>query len=750
VLKFIKCKIEFLAEKEVEKCISNFVEVLMDYERGYKFELQQQKKSEQLLNEKQKQINEIKTRSHYQTHKKGTTLLKEMEGRKKMLADLHNDRPFEKTNTQANKKSYSTLNSSKNTINEKLTTNNRKNLTSYEKNSGNTHQYEQEQIDVTVDRIKVIEERWFRARKDGHKNFYNTNLDFHDQRELQTTYNLSINHLKNYVYPILNQPFIGRIDYLDTSGNNAVAYIGKRGYDKKNVKIHDWRSSVGEAFRSKKIYQNGFNIVLNRTLSITDGRLINHYDQIVRDKFNLIDKNSITFQSLLKLNKENKDILTSLDDIQNDIINLPIDKNVIIHGVPGSGKTVIGGYRLSSIAFKTTSQNRYDFKLKYIVPNEIMKKYTLDYLDQIDVDYIDFITFSDIFKFTEIVLGKVSDTTKQVLVGMNKIKARLTNSDYDSNKSKCEVIYPDKTTEYVDKSLITKYKNEYSKISKDVFQSDQPNNRIISFESFNKTQNIFSLMNNRNFISTILNYMKVNYNNSSIKDFRAFIIQNDFSLTDIDELRYVYYFGRLYHKVTTEKTELFDSSTLSIFLDEAQDYTLMEMQLLKSIFPNSNFTLCGDINQSNGINYVQDDWELLRSELDASIKIFNVCFRSSQNIVKAFNKRMTSDKYGEAKAITNIEGEVKTVKDLNDLNAILGKLNDDICIIYMKDETSKLLKDNYKNKDIRIMNAFDVKGLEFKNVIIFDANEIIKYGNGTKFYYMLVSRALENLYVVEL
>ncbi|MFW6047486.1 MAG: hypothetical protein ACOCP4_06865 [Candidatus Woesearchaeota archaeon] len=621
--------------------------------------------------------------------------------------------------------------------------------------------YEQKVVTQTCADIKLYEKDYFEESSESGKHFYNVDLDWYEQKEYQQKHIKAENYLKNNIYPLLSEPYFGRLDYLTVEAVEGTAYIGHIGYQKGNVTIHDWRSDKGQAFRSGRLFYQGYNVKLKRNLDIKEAILKQYYDSIARgsntsksnDKYNV-------FQNIIEENKMKKDILSTINQVQNDIVELPLDRNVVLHGVPGSGKTAIGGYRLSSIAFKLSEEKYENFKLLYITPSEILRANTVKFFNKIDMSYINFINFIDIFKLAERVPTN-NPQTKQVVFGKNKIKGKLTNYADNFNGINFEIELPDKSIVEIPKNDVMIYKNIYKAHAQFIFGKKHPKKEISRFEAYIRSEKVFDLMNDQSFLVFINNFSvedflrlnKYNFKSQIHKRFKVRLSNEDADYLLLFTQLFLIFSNvstlKLNHEVKTDILDYVIQKNLkAVFLDESQDYTLMDIKLLKVIYPNATFTLCGDVNQSSGVNYVQKDWDLFIKELNAFFSKFILCFRSTSNIVKAFNKRMVNREYGKAKAVSNKRGIVKSLKNTKELFDESVQLNKDTCVIFMDRKTEIKLKFLFKETDVTIMHAYNVKGLEFKTVIIYDVESIKQNKQSTKFYYMLISRALENLFVV--
>ena len=83
----------------------------------------------------------------------------------------------------------------------------------------------------------------------------------------------------------------------------------------------------------------------------------------------------------------------------------------------------------------------------------------------------------------------------------------------------------------------------------------------------------------------------------------------------------------------------YNSNILQVVIDEAQDYTKIQYQLLFQIFKNASFTILGDINQNINPYYKYETLNILNDILP-SVKYIELLktYRSSQEIIEYTNK----------------------------------------------------------------------------------------------------------------
>jgi DNA helicase IV len=209
--------------------------------------------------------------------------------------------------------------------------------------------------------------------------------------------------------------------------------------------------------------------------------------------------------------------------------------------------------------------------------------------------------------------------------------------------------------------------------------------------------------------------------------------------------------------IQQKSVNIYNHQVNHILLDEAQDFTLFEIATLKLFYPNASWTLCGDVNQSNGVSSVNDNWDELINYLESKFMRLNICFRSSIKITTLMNNYMSINKYGKALSPSDYKllGQVIVVKK-DDNSLIYPSISliksfevDKTVIIYFDEKRLNEYKTISYFNEFKFINGYAIKGMEFKNVIILDTEYLAKNNFDNKFKYMLVSRALENLITIE-
>lgn len=196
-------------------------------------------------------------------------------------------------------------------------------------------------------------------------------------------------------------------------------------------------------------------------------------------------------------------------------------------------------------------------------------------------------------------------------------------------------------------------------------------------------------------------------------------IRQEFDIKICDIYKHYWYLLLYCNYLTRPMSD--ENSLGYIFIDEAQDLSLSEIELIKkisSISHNANINLFGDTNQTITTHGIKD-WSQLN--IVSEIHYLNENFRNTNQIVDYCNKnlKINMDKVGvegdEVNEYSTLEEAIKNSKNIT---------NDAIFIV----------KDNYSETDLRnlllksaisnyeVYTVKSVKGLEFKEVYVFDYN----------------------------
>ncbi|WDV47117.1 RNA polymerase recycling motor HelD [Clostridiaceae bacterium M8S5] len=202
----------------------------------------------------------------------------------------------------------------------------------------------------------------------------------------------------NILKQAISKPYFGRIDFKQLMNDEPeIFYIGKTNVeDKHKMIVLDWRAPISGLYYSGEIgevmYQapgGAFigDLTLKRQYEIEERSLISVFDK------GLTPMDEYLFSALSE-KKDNrlKDIVTTIQGEQNDIIRADRYKTLIVQGSAGSGKTTIVLHRIAYLLY-TYQEVLSAENILVIVPNALFLNYISDVLPDLGVTDINQTTY---------------------------------------------------------------------------------------------------------------------------------------------------------------------------------------------------------------------------------------------------------------------------------------------------------------------------------------------------------------------
>lgn len=205
-----------------------------------------------------------------------------------------------------------------------------------------------------------------------------------------------------------HEPYFGRLDFEEQGKNKTPLYIGKVGVgdpDGKEPIVIDWRAPVASLFYSftggddaSYVAPEGLIeglVYLKRNIVIRKGILDRVVDTYNRES----DGPAVSDEFLvyrLGENKDNRlrDIVSTIQAEQDQIIRAAKNTALIIQGVAGSGKTTVALHRLAFLLYQYKEQITAE-RMIIFAPNHMFIDYISEVLPELGVGDIQQSTFSD-------------------------------------------------------------------------------------------------------------------------------------------------------------------------------------------------------------------------------------------------------------------------------------------------------------------------------------------------------------------
>lgn len=584
------------------------------------------------------------------------------------------------------------------------------------------------------------------------------------------------------LYKIQNNPYFGRIVFSDGINKDNV-YIGITHVtdDNNNYYVHDWRSPICNLFYDYEVGKASYmapmgkiegEITLKRQYTIKDGKLLHIFD----NNTNIDDE---LLQEVLASadNDKMKNIVNTIQAEQNTVIRNTDDKNLIVQGIAGSGKTSVALHRIAFLLYKIENLNSNNVLI--FSPNKIFSEYISNVLPELGEsntmqttinDFLDMEIkeFRHVETFTAFIersyqdredyefikykqSDRVYDDIDEYINSMCE-KARFLDDlfmrDYSYTKSELDYML---NVRYEKFPLGERIKFMAEKISENNFNGSISRSKKIMRELYDRI-NI-----ERDLVKIYIDFFNSRY--SKIKKDISYIKNDKDMLHYDDACLYVYMKCKLYgYNYNTYIKE--------IVIDEAQDYSLGQLKLISKIFRNASYTILGDINQTINPYYRYESLEDIKKILPDSKYIeLTKTYRSSEEIVEYSNrvlglnhvtairrnKPVPVDEIVEGELNSQLRHDIEECKLHGKSIAIITKNQDECDKIYkMLSDTGISKIDNSSKKFNRkfiVVPVYMAKGLEFDSVIIYtDKNN--KYTKDEKYlYYVAITRAQHKLIV---
>ena len=212
-----------------------------------------------------------------------------------------------------------------------------------------------------------------------------------------------------------------------------------------------------------------------------------------------------------------------------------------------------------------------------------------------------------------------------------------------------------------------------------------------------------------------------------------------------------------------------------VVVDEAQDYNLLQLQIIRTLYPKAHFTILSDSNQAihplTSTTDIQKMAEVFSTQYGIKEITLSKSYRSTApinefafDIIGIHNPVLYVDRDGkmpEVRVCKNRKQEImQLLREIPEDKsvAILTADLDSACYVYQKmghmvAKTERsiqyLLKPNeYLEEKIVVMPIMLAKGLEFDVVIVWDDRDEAYWEENKNLKYLMCTRALHELYFI--
>lgn len=612
-----------------------------------------------------------------------------------------------------------------------------------------------------------------------------TEMDPNEMRSMMAESDLQVSIMQskgNYLqrlFRIQNKPYFGSIRFKEEgSEEEDNIYIGiTHVEDKLDYYVHDWRSPICSMFYDYETGPASYkapsgiikgNIIKKRQYIIEDAELKHIFDNDLNISDSLLQE-VLAEESSDKM----KNIVNTIQEEQNKVIRNTEDKNLIVEGIAGSGKTSVALHRIAFLLYRIpnlTSSNVVVF-----TPNKVFSEYISNVLPELGEDNAYDMTFYDLLCQN---INEYKDIENFTDFISRYYKGNVDNYDMVKYKQSDEIIKD--IDSYINNLLSTiKFNNKLEYDNFIEIDTEELNNMLNykynRFPLFERIKEISKRIASNNYegstknASSIEKKLKELLNiKLDLKDIFNNFYQSEYSkYKDKVNDKYLYYEDACIFLYIKSLLVGFNTNHVikEIVIDEAQDYNKLQYLIIKKTFKTSNYTILGDTNQTINPYYKYDSLEELTSIFESSKYItLTKTYRSTGKIIDYTNKilglnhvtAIRNDKASDIIFRNNITKndfltDINNLKTISKSIAIITKNDKEAEKVYnmLKDDLDIMLIDGFGHikRDLVVVPSYVAKGLEFDSVIIY-TDEDNKYQEKDKYlFYVACTRAQHNLII---
>lgn len=531
-------------------------------------------------------------------------------------------------------------------------------------------------------------------------------------------------------------PYFGRIDFLEQGERSPEEiYIGRYGFRNKKTKeyeIYDWRTPIASMFYDSGIGVASYQcpageiqgeLTCKRQYKIEEGVLKYCYDTNVAVQDDVLEE--VLAENTDKVLRV---IIDTITREQNQAIRQPHALNMLVTGPAGSGKTSVGMHRLAYLLYHNREHLSSE-KIVVLSRNQIFSSYVSEILPELGEENVNDVMFDSLVNRGVSKEYKKRDYYEQVEYLLKHKEGSL----------RCEAI-------------ALKYSEEFTAFLKEnigLFREKHTDfDTVLPFYLY------LLKKYTKETVPEVLHYTKNQIHRGKI---------------NYEDMLVVSYLRILLGAIKPM------SEISHVVVDEAQDYNLLQLQIIRTLYPKAHFTILADPNQAihplTSTTDMKKMAELFSTQMGIKEVVLSKSYRSTApinefafDIIGIHNPDLYVERDGKVPEcrvckskkdeVLKLLGEIPKDKSVAIITADLDSartVQQKMGTIVPKTERpiQYLLKANqYLEEKIVAMPIMLAKGLEFDVVIVWDDRNDAYWEENKNLKYLMCTRALHELYFV--
>lgn len=537
---------------------------------------------------------------------------------------------------------------------------------------------------------------------------------------------------------LMRKGYFGRIDFIESGESvEEKIYIGRYGFRNKKTReylIYDWRTPIASMFydcmtgAAQYDCPNGKiigELTLKRQYKIEDGELQYYYDTNI----------AVQDELLGEVLSENTDkvlrvIIDTITKEQNVAIRQAETKDLLVVGPAGSGKTSVGMHRLAYLLYQNRSTLSSE-KIAVLSRSQIFASYVSGILPELGEENVKDVMFDNL-----VIRGIPKEYKKHGYY--EQVEYLLKTSEQTIRKESIRLKYSPQFLAFLKEKVL-----EYTDWKTNVIN-------VIEIYLILLKQYIFSI---DDFVDKNIFY----YTNTNMKRQKLYY----------EDILIISYIRILLGAIPTMP------EIHHVVIDEAQDYSYLQLQIIKSIYTKSRFTILADANQvinplisTVNTQTFADIFGLgiEQIQLSKSYRSTAPINRYAFDILGIHDDSLYIDREGKEPEIVigkNMKQQILELIETTPKEKSIGILT---CDKASAQRVGRLLRSEFQDErrlqcitkedtvlqeKIVVMPIMFAKGLEFDVVIVWDDRDESYWGEHKNLRYLMCTRALHKLFFVK-
>ncbi len=607
----------------------------------------------------------------------------------------------------------------------------------------------------------------------------------------------------------METPYFGKLTFVyDDDGTKLPIYIGMNGYlsGDDDCVVYDWRAPVSSMYydyeKGKASYLSpdgelAGDIIEKKQFDISRGRIRQMLD---------IDEN-INDKVLVKALGENsstkmKSVVATIQKEQNDIIRNTTAYNLVVDGRAGSGKTIIAMHRLAWLLFNNRKTIKSD-NVMVLSPNGIFGDYISSVLPELGEDNVPEKEFDSLME--EVLFVDAQYENKLIQADMICKMDDMANARIKNIKYKSSIEFYRLFNEYLENYVkriafkdfhfekVTYTKEQINKMFTERFARYPVYERFekIAYFIADRVEEIqnkdFNDAKKQKLVKQIQQEMIYQYAEKNLVEIYVRFLEtmtsghpditnvtNEYGQICYEDILPIFYLQVYFYGCNSY------NNIKHLVIDEMQDYSIFQYAILDRLFQCKK-TILGDRYQvlfydekETVVDVLKEVFAADQSEKRFELKTLAASYRSTCEITEYTNRIFgnegrvaeTIDRHGKMPETVKVEDEPELISyiaeklqygdmDSYDNVAVLCEDEEEAYQIYkaLSEGTEVTLltsQSSVYSGGVVVLPGFLAKGMEF------DAVFVIRHGMAAKnlidrqAFYIACTRALHELYVIEL